>query len=66
MWDALGPGFHLGGGRGLGVNETNASPKASPEKREQQGLTVPIVGKIDCKTGSQTDMDLNLICHFIA
>lgn len=47
-------------GRGLGVNETNSSPKASPGKHGQQVLMVPIMGKDGCRTGSQTDMDLNL------
>lgn len=50
----------MSGGRELGVNETNASPKASPEKYGQQVLMVPIMGKDDYRTGSQTDIDLNL------
>lgn len=59
-WGTLGPGRHVSGGRGLGVNETNASPKASPEKHGQQVLLASIMGKDDCRTGSHTGMDLNL------
>lgn len=42
------------------MNEINASFMASPKKRGQPARTMSIVGKNDCKTGSQIDMDLNL------
>lgn len=60
VWGALSPGLHLSGGRERGVNETNPSVTASPKKRGQPARTVSIVGKNDCKTGSQIDMDLHL------